>query len=291
MDVSVSSAPPPNPSPPLGSLGKALGALLDRPIKISLGIAFAIGLAGPVIVLLAVEGGLPTRATVVPWIWLAAVVCIVSLVVACAVAAFLPSLLLTGRDRAASVVHNWVGAREVRRIFGSARKAIGLPTTPAEAEAWLSSHPDRPELRPLRFEMLVFARHFDDARALIDLFPRATALDQYRIAEAKALVEDQTTGVVDDVALAAAAARVPAGVDRAEAMASLAVLRARRLIGRGDWRAPFVEVRPHIPGSDVAILVRDFGAPIFSHIWPPVVLPIGGFIVLVAVAITVMALA
>jgi hypothetical protein len=279
------------PRVPIGALGKELAQLQDRPQIFSLALAFVVGLAGPVLVLFAVEGGLPSQETVVPWIWLAAAVSIGSLILGCAIASFLPSLLLPARDRAASALHSWIGAREVRRLFGSPGAAVHLPHTPEAAEAWLRAHPDTPQMRPLRFELLLMARRFDEARALIDGFPRDTALAQYRIAEAEALVDDQTSGFADDATLLAAANRVPAGDDRAEAMASLAVFQARRLVGRGDWRAPLVAARPQIPGSNWSILVRDLGSPVFNYIWPRVVLPVGALIIAIAVAITVMAAA
>lgn len=289
MDVSLPATP--SGSPPIGALAKELVQIQERPMLVSIAVAFVVGLAGPVLVMLAVEGGLPNQDEVIPWMWLAAIVCIGSLVVACAIVAFLPTLLLRGADRAASVVHAWIGAREVRRILGSSRAATKIPTTPETAQAWLDARPDSDRLRPLRFELLLIARRYDEARALIDRFPRATPLDEYRIAEAHAMIDDQTTGNADEFALRAAANRVPASVDRAEAMASLAVFLARRLVGRGDWRAELAAARRHIPGSDVLILTRDMGWTVFSYLWPRVVLPVAGLIVAIAVLVSLVALA
>lgn len=277
-------------SPPIGALAKELVKIQERSIIVSIVLAVVMGLAGPVLVLWLVEGGLPTRDEAIPWIWFAAIVCIASLLLACAVVAFLPALLLRGTDRAASVVHAWIGAREVRRASATATAATKIPTTPDAIDRWLRIQPDSPQLRSLRFELLVMSQRYADARLLIDTFPRSTPLELYRIAEAHAFVDDQTTGDVDETALRAAANRVPAGIDRAEAMASLAVFEARRLVGRGDWRGTLAGARPHIPGGDLVILTRDQGWTIFSYIWPRIVLPVAGLIVLIAVAITVMAL-
>jgi hypothetical protein len=283
------ASPRASASPPIGALAKELTRVQERNALISLGIAAVVGLAGPLLVLRAVEDGLAGRDGAVPWIWLAGAVAVGSLLLACAITAFLPTLLLRGDDRAAFVVHAWVGAREIRRLFGSTGGAFRIPTDPQKAEAWLAETPDTPELRLLRYEMLVMTRRYDEARELIDRFPRHTPFDEYRIVEAHAMLDDQSTGQLDEAALHEAAAGVPAGVDRAEAMASLGVLLARRLVGSGDWRQPLVEARPYIPGSDSAILVRDFGATIFNFLWPRLVLPLAALVVVVAVAITLMA--
>jgi hypothetical protein len=134
------------------------------------------------------------------------------------------------------------------------------------------------------------SRRYDEARRLIDTFARATPLDEYRVIEAHAMIDDQTTGDIDEAALRAAANRVPQGDDRAEALASLAVIQARRLAGRGDWRAPLAAVRPQIPESDLRILTRDMGWTIFSYIWPRIVLPGAALIVVVSLLVTVSAL-
>ena len=60
-------------------------------------------------------------------------------------------------------------------------------------------------------------------------------------------------------------------------------------MGTGDWRVPLVAARPYIPGSDVAILIRDFGSTIFKFLWPRIVLPVGALIVAIAMVVTVMA--
>jgi hypothetical protein len=277
----------PQASPPIGALGTALTEPLERPMIASLVLAFVVGLAGPLLVLYAVSNGFASAETVLFWTWVAAAICIASFVLGCAVATLLPALLLSGPDRAASVAHAWIGAREVRRVFGSAGKAIGLPTTPEAAQAWLASNADTDQLRPFRFEMLLFARRFEEARRLIERFSRATPLDEYRIAEARLLVDDQLTGQVDESPLQAAIERIAPGLDRVEAIVSRAVFRARRRVGRGDWRAPLVEARSHIPGSDAAILVRDLGLTTFNYIWPRLTPPLAALVLIIAGFITV----
>jgi hypothetical protein len=269
-----------------------MAKILERPSFIALAVGFVVGLAGPWLTLRFIED-LPRSiepGSVIVLIWLAAAICIASLVGGSAIAAFLPSFLLGSRDRAASATHAWIGAREVRRHLGSAAAAIKIPTTPDEAVAWLVRIPDTPQLGPLRFELLLLARRFDEARLCLREFPLETPLDEYRAAEAAAVVDDQETGQSDISSAKDALARIPRGIDRVEATASLAVFEARRLVGRGDWRGPLVDARPHIPGSDWSILARDLELPIFRAIVPKIVLPVAGFIVVIATLVTVSSL-
>jgi len=64
---------------------------------------------------------------------------------------------------------------------------------------------------------------------------------------------------------------IPPGLDRVEAAVGLAAFEARRQLPDGDWRRPLVDVRDMIPGSDLALLLRDPGwvtfALIFRHTW------------------------
>ena len=274
-------------SPPIGSLGRELSRIQTRPQLAALGLAVIVGLAGPFLLLRAVEEGAARNGGPILWIWLGAGICVLAMLTACAVVAYLPPFLMRGLDRKASVAHAWLGAREVRRLFGSTAGAFSIPTSPESAEIWLATTPDTTQMRPLRFELLLMTRHWDEARELIQRFPRQTPLDEFRVAEAEALVADQSTGVADGAAMREAAARVPAGVDLAEAMASVGVFEARRLIGRGDWRVPLAEARPLIPESDATIIFRDLAAPIFRKIWPFFVLPVAAIAVVIALVVTV----
>jgi hypothetical protein len=232
------------PSPPIGSLGKELAKAQERPTEIALVLAFVIGLAGPWLMLQTIQQVADLNPEVaVAVMWGAAAVCIASLTAGTAVAAFLPSFLLGKRDRQAAAAHAWIGAREVRRYLGSAAQAIKIPTTPEDADVWLVRTADTPQLRPLRFEVALMARRFDEARMIAAAYPRDTPLNEYRSAEARAMVDELQLGHADLSEAREALARIPRGVDRTEAIASMAVLEARKLVGRGDWRAPLVAAR------------------------------------------------
>jgi hypothetical protein len=173
-------------------------------------------------------------------------------------------------------------------VFGRASKAIGLPRDADTANAWLARTPASDRNRFVRVDALVLAGRLDDARSEAELMPDRTPLDAYRKQEALALVADQAGGAIDEASLRAAVAAIPPGIDRTEAATSLAVFRARRALPDGDWRAPLLEVRPAIPGSDVRVLVADFGLPIFEILVRKAVLPFTALLVLIAASLTML---
>lgn len=214
------------------------------------------------------------------------IVCWAIFVLAVAVIAILPPLLLPRRDRTAFAVHSWIGAREARRAFGRAARVIGLPRDAAAVEAWLARNPATDRNRIVRVDALLLAGRLDDAGVEARLLPERSALEAYRKEEARALIADQAGGPVDEDALRAGVASVPAGIDRAEAAASLAVFRARRALPDGDWRAPLLEARAAIPGSDVRLIVADFGLPVFEILFRKAVLPFTAVLAIIGLSLT-----
>lgn len=273
-------------SPPIGALGRRLADVQRRGQFVGLALGFLVGLGVPLLVLPQLIAA-ADRANPLPTLWAAAAMAIGGLFVGAAIMALLPPFLMSRANRTASVVHAWIGAREVRRLLGKASSAITIPTTPEDASRWLATTPDTPALLPLRFELLVLTRRFDEARAAAERLPRRTSLDEYRYVEALAMVADQSSGGADLAGLREAAERVTSGVDRAEARASLAIFEARLLSGGEEWRRPLAGARPAIPERDVTILLRDLALPIFTILARRLVLPLALFIVLVAVTLSV----
>ena len=216
------------------------------------------------------------------------VLCWAIFVLAVAVIAILPPLLLPRRDRAAFATHSWIGARDVRRAFGRAARITGLPTDAESAKAWLDRNPATDRNRFVRVDALILAGRFEDALIEAELLPERSPLEAYRKAEARALIADQTGGTVDEDALRAVVASLPVGIDRSEAAASLAVFRARRALPHGDWRAPLLEARPAIPGSDVRVLVADFGLPVFEILVRKAVVPFTVLLGLIGLSLAVL---
>jgi len=125
------------------------------------------------------------------------------------------------------------------------------------------------------------------ARAEAALLPDRGPLDRYRRREAVATIDDQQGRPVDIDGLQQAVSDIPHRLDRTEALASLAVFLARRAVNGGDWRAPLADVRQQIPGSDVEILVRDFGWPQLQILARWIVVPFAGLLGLIALSLTV----
>jgi hypothetical protein len=216
-------------------------------------------------------------------IWAFAAGACVLVVITIAVMAILPPLLLRGPDRTATVVHSWLGAREGRRALGRPARVASIVGTPEAMIRWLERVPPTDALRPIRFEVFLLLGRIDDASAEADLLVRRTPWEEYRYLEAHALIDEQRGIPLDEPALRRAIARIPAGDERVEAEASLAVNLARSALPDGDWRRPLLEVRPRVPGSDASILVRDFGLPTFEILLRRVGVAIILFIVVLAI--------
>ncbi len=244
---------------PIGSLSQVVSAgQLRASGPVLLAVCVAV-IAFVAVALPPVFAALDAALGFVPAAWLTAAVAFAVYVLAVLVIGIVPPLLVRGKDRSASAVHAWIGARETRRALGRPSAAIGIPSNPAAAVEWLRSMPDTDALLPVRLEVLVLARRLDEARAAIERLPESTPFERYRRLEATALVDDQSGRPVDEAALRASLAMIRDPGDRAEATASLAVLLARRAVPAGRWRERLLEARPLLPGSDTAILVRDLG--------------------------------
>lgn len=274
-------------APVIGSLGMVL-ADLQSGVFLRVGaITLGIAIAGAAVSFPSIGSALAAAIGPAGAIWVLAAIAIAIVVGASLVIAVLPSFLLPERDREATAVHTWVGAREVRRVLGSTSAAISVPTSPAEAAAWLEANPSTDRLRPIRIEALLMTRRFDDARLEAGQLPVATPLDRYRRVEADALIADQAGEPVDERALREAVAEVPRGVDRAEAAASMAIILARRALPNGDWRARLLEARPLIPEPTRTILLRDHVWPVWRIVLRRIVAPTAAVIVAIAGLATV----
>jgi len=251
--------------PAIGSLGRTMAGIHARVQTITLLVTtvVAIIVAATVVPALAVPVG--DRFDYPIALLILGVVCWAIFVLAVAVVAILPPLLLPKRDRAVFATHSWIGAREIRRAFGRASRATGLPTDAASAEAWLARNPVSDRNRFVRVDALILAGRFDDARIETELLPGRSPLEAYRKEEARALIEDQMGGTVDEDALRAGVAAVPGGIDRAEAPASPGGVsrparpaggRLARAAPRGEAGDPRLR-RPGARGRLRAALLRD----------------------------------
>jgi hypothetical protein len=154
----------------------------------------------------------------------------------------------TPTARRAFEAFSWLGEWELARF----REATGgrVPVTRGRAQRWLATHPDRPEIRGFRVEILVVAGRYDEARATIAELPAPDPVAAFDRASLQDLVDWFSGGEGDLVALEEAAALVlPENGDvRLRAEVAVAVARVRRLMadGRrtpGDAAEPLLEVR------------------------------------------------
>ncbi|MFL5777344.1 MAG: hypothetical protein ACJ761_00245 [Chloroflexota bacterium] len=276
---------PAAPSPRVGSLGRALGQAVTRYTGAGFVVAALMVLGGALVILPLAETLADVAGRTIT-LWIIALLLIALFWGAVAAVVLVPPFLLGAADRRALVVHSWIGAREVRRVLGSASRVAEIPTTPAAAAEWLDRTPDTDSLRPLRFEMAVMAGRYDQARETLTRLPASTPLDRYRQREGEALVDDQEHGIVDLGAVRAALSEVD-GPDAAEAAASFAIFDARRHVDDGTWRERLGAVRPLIREGDVRILVRDHGRPLLEVLERRAVRPLALLILAMTAVLTV----
>jgi len=287
-DREPTGAAAPDPPVAIGSLGRTMAGIQARVQTVTLLVTTVVAIIVTTTVVPALTEPAGDRFDPPIALLILGVVCWSIFVLAVAVMAILPPLLLPKRDRAVFATHSWIGAREIRRDFGRASRATRLPTDAASAEAWLARNHASDRNRFIRVDALILAGRFDDARIETELLPGSLPLEAYRREEARALIADQMSGTVDEDALRAGVAAVPGDIDRAEAAASLAVFRARRALPDGDWRAPLLEARSAIPGSDVRVLVADFGLPYFEILFRKAVVPFTVVMLIIFLSLTVL---
>jgi hypothetical protein len=158
---------------------------------------------------------------------------------------------MPSRSRRAFEAFSWLGEWELQQAGASLVNRI--PTSPREAAEWLARHPETPDNRWIRVEVLTLAGRFDEARAVAERLPDATPLERWARAEAIESVDWHAGGEGDVASLEAAAADIlPAdGDDRLRAEVSIASAKVRRLMadGRstpGDALQPLLAVRPRL---------------------------------------------
>lgn len=273
-------------SPVLGAIGQELARAVARPQGSVIVVSALIGLAVVVFGLAPAVIAVAPSAGYVPAIWAFGVGASLVVILVAASTAFLPPLLLRGADRAAFVVVCWLGAREGRRAFGRAYRAATVLRGPEAASRWLARTPVTDPLRPVRVEVLLAAGRLEEARAEADDLPARTPFEAFRQREALALVDDQLGHGFDEEALREAIDRIPPGIERIEASASLSVALARRAIPSADWSRPLTEVRASIPGSDLVVLCRDHGLTTFIVLLRRAVLPLVTLFVLMALLLS-----
>jgi hypothetical protein len=184
----------------------------------------------------------------VPAAWPRIVGFVASVVIGSIVATEAYIRAIPNRSRRAWEAFSWLGEHDLREAGDSA--ADPIPTTRAQAEDWLARHPDTPDSRWVRVEVLELAGRFDEARAAAAGMPDGTPSEHWAKVEAQSEVEWHAGGDSDIAALRAAAEGLqpPDGDERLRAEVSIAAAEVRRRMadGRstpGDAIDPLIEVR------------------------------------------------
>jgi hypothetical protein len=136
--------------------------------------------------------------------------------------------------REAFEAFSWLGEWELEQV----REATGggVPTDPISARRWLRVHPESPQNRWIRVEMLTYVHRYDEAKAVAERMPDGTALERFDKAVNLDFVDWFRGGDGDLAGIEAAAADlVPAdGEDRLRAEVIIAIAKVRRRMAAGD---------------------------------------------------------
>jgi hypothetical protein len=136
--------------------------------------------------------------------------------------------------REAFEAFSWLGEWELKQVRAATR--AGVPTDPISARRWLRVHPETPETRWIRVEMLTLVRHYDEAGAVAERMPESTPLERFDRAVALDFVDWFRGGDGDMAGIEAAAADLLSadGDDRLRAEVVIAVAKVRRLMATGE---------------------------------------------------------
>jgi hypothetical protein len=132
--------------------------------------------------------------------------------------------------------------------------AAGI-ATPADARRWLAAHPEVPEDRWLRWELLLLADDPAWAAEVAARIPEDTPYDRFERAYAIDRVAWSQGGTSDFASLQALAEAVgpPDDEDRRHADVALAIAEAKERAAAGeDFLAPLEAAREHLP-ADVGL--------------------------------------
>jgi hypothetical protein len=180
------------------------------------------------------------------------------------VAYAVPSILDTRRRRATGIVI-WVAERSAvrtRALTGKAR----IPTTPAQAVAWLERHPDTDATRSLRLFCQLVVGNLTEARRLLARVPTSEPRERVARAASAALL-----GIVEggppDVGQLRQLARELEGDDALGAEVDAAMLEALAAAGDGrDWMAPMLALGERIGTAARGSLLRPVWLPVAIYL-------------------------
>jgi hypothetical protein len=152
--------------------------------------------------------------------------------------------ILSPRLRHAMEGFSVLGHWELLRWKRTASRTV--PTSAAAARQWLIKHPETPQNRWARVELLFWTGQYEEARAIIERLPDDTELDRFDRVVQTTFVDWVLHGEISLADLRAAAATFGrAGSEEARiarAQVSYAEAQRAEVSGR-DWTEPLVELR------------------------------------------------
>jgi hypothetical protein len=159
----------------------------------------------------------------------------------------------TGPFGDALAVASWtrLDAEDRRKAEGAGR----IPRSPAEAQAWISAHPDPAMFQPQRLSAQIRVGDLAGARQTLAEYPSTTALERFEVLDDGWFL-DFLEGADPPLApLEAAADELSEGWERDFAAVVIATHRAHQAsVHGGDWIAPFAAERGRL-GSRAAGIV------------------------------------
>lgn len=258
-----------------------------NPAAIVDGIQQATGLGGaPVQLVVAMTAAMTVAAVGIPlalgagWPW--PVVLAAGSVVFALIGTELSYLAMPQRVRRAWEGWSLVGNPELKRWRDTVKTPV--PAGTAAIRRWLAAHPETPENRWARSELLVLAGEMAEARAVVERLPAATDWERFERRDQEAYI-DWVEGNDPDLDALQAEADAIAAQDAAQgrlADAAVASARARDLAVRGeDWMGPLIDVRDRHGSAAEGLLREDLRRRLY-----PMLLLVGlafcGFIALLS---------
>jgi hypothetical protein len=200
---------------------------------------------GMLVALVATQVGLSLALALFGWpLWLRLVVLVPVSALLATEAYF---LAMPGRYRRAFEAFSWLGEWGLARLRDQTGE--GPPLNRRAAERWLERHPDEPDIRWARAEVLVVADHLDEALVVAEGIPVPDRIAGVEREATLGFVRWMRGETVDLGALVAVVEALPPATDdrlRAEVMLAAARVRERMADGRsepGDAAQPLIAVR------------------------------------------------
>jgi hypothetical protein len=136
--------------------------------------------------------------------------------------------------REAFEAFSWLGEWELAQVRALTHE--GVPTNEFAARRWLRLHPEKPELRWIRVEILTLLKRFDEARAVAERMPASTPAERFERVVGLDFADWFGGGEGDLPGIEAAARELlpPDGEEHLRAEVVIAIAKVRRRMAAGE---------------------------------------------------------